>query len=357
MKQKMPKPLKSEEMEGLPESDCLEGFLPPRQTMPLIGHREQVAQFVGAFQSGKMPHAWLLTGLQGIGKATFAYHAARFILRGGKGGQEGFYNTHHDTVYAQVLGQGIGNLKIFRRGWNSDRKRFFQDISVDGIRSLKTFFQQTAHGEEYRIALIDAVDDLSLSAANALLKILEEPPAKCLLLLVCHQGQSVLPTIRSRCRHLPFSGLLPEEGQRILQTQNRSDISWQGGQEGSSLRLSVMVCDPVWQKFQQTVEDILSGKKSFRYQDIPYESILGLLSAKTGQQASFLQALTLIWDRVIIKALKNTPESHQRIFLLELWEKIMHLCQDSISLQIEPNGVFFSTLYILDKNLKGQFKG
>lgn len=343
---------KDDIIEALPESDVLDGFSHPRVTLPLVGHKQQATQVVNAFDSGHFPHAWLLTGVQGIGKATFAYHMARFLFRGGRGGLEGFYSIEKDQIYAQMQSLGLGNLKVIRREWSEDRKKFTGDIVIDNVRAMKSLFQHTGHAGDYRIAIIDSVDDLNISAGNALLKMLEEPPAGGILILICHQLKNVLPTIRSRCRVLSFSGLSESDGRLILERQGQTHIPWSGDSStGGSVRLSVMLGEPVWQDLEKSLTLILKNQKPFRYEDIPHEKILGLLGARGGyDSARFLEALTVILDRVLQKTLTQFRTNSQNVLyctlLIELWEKLMTLCRESIELQIEPNGVLFSCLYL-----------
>jgi DNA polymerase III subunit delta' len=185
---------------------------PPRVTNALFGHSAAEAALLAAYRSGRVPHAFLLIGQKGIGKATLAYRVARFVL------------AHPDPAAPEVLAakslavdpqhpvarrmaaQAQGDLLVLERTPN-DKGVPRQQIAVEDVRRTVTFFGATAGEGGWRIAIVDAVDELNRFGANALLKILEEPPQRVILLLVCHSAARVLPTLRSRCRTLTLRPL------------------------------------------------------------------------------------------------------------------------------------------------------
>jgi len=176
----------------------------PRETAVLYGHKAAEKAVLEAYRSGRLPHALLISGPCGIGKATFAYRIARFMF------------AHPDPAAAEVqsatslqvpaehpvsrriAAQAQPDLLLLERTINEKTGKLRQDIAVDDVRKTISFFGSTAGSGGWRIAIVDAVDELNEHGANALLKILEEPPRKALLLLVSHSPASVLPTIRQR---------------------------------------------------------------------------------------------------------------------------------------------------------------
>src|SRR5690242_2093316 len=179
----------------------------PRQTSELFGHREAETALLSAYRSGRIPHAWLIGGAQGIGKATLAYRMARFVLahRHPQAGAVQRAQTlavdPEDHVARQLAAGAHGGLLVLERGLN-DRGVLRTVITVDETRETISFFGSTAAVEGWRVCIVDTVDELNPNAANALLKILEEPPQQSLFLLVSHAPSRVLPTILSRCRKL-----------------------------------------------------------------------------------------------------------------------------------------------------------
>jgi DNA polymerase-3 subunit delta' len=177
---------------------------PPRLTNALFGHADAEAALLAGYRGGRVPHAFLLIGQKGIGKATLAYRMARFVLaHPDPAAPEVAAATSlavdpENPVARRIAGRAHGDLLILQRTEN-DKGVLRQQIAVEDVRRTVPFFGATAGEGGWRVAIVDAVDELNRFGANALLKVLEEPPKKSLLLLVCHSAARLLPTLRSRC--------------------------------------------------------------------------------------------------------------------------------------------------------------
>ncbi|WP_052045860.1 AAA family ATPase [Candidatus Paracaedibacter symbiosus] len=185
----------------------LDTTLPPRLQKQLLGHEGQWQLLQRQFSENKLHPAWLLVGQKGIGKATFAYQTARTLLKADQGNDQFF-----DTLIDQ---KSHPNLLIIEKELDEDGKPA-NDITVEGIRKIADFVHQSAAFPGWRVIIIDAIEELNRNAANALLKILEEPPKQVLILLVCHSVGRILPTIRSRCCLLSFDILTQEVLTEVL---------------------------------------------------------------------------------------------------------------------------------------------
>ncbi len=200
-------------MSDLPEPDRLGDFTHPRETSVLYGQAPAEQSLFDAFMSGRMHHAWLLTGPKGIGKATLAYHMAKFVLTYGDAekaramGAENLTVSEDMPAARQILAQGHPDLLVIRRPVDDKTKKAKSVIPVDEVRKTSGFFGKSAGAGGWRVCIVDSADEMNANSANALLKVLEEPPAKSLFLLVSHQPGRLLPTIRSRCRQLPMPAL------------------------------------------------------------------------------------------------------------------------------------------------------
>jgi len=176
----------------------------------LFGHSAQIAAFREAFASGRMHHAWLLAGPQGVGKGSFARAAALRLLADAAGppvDAPGF-EVPSDHRIARLWQAGSHpDVMILERLWREKTKDFARNISVDQVRGLARLFATAPSFSPWRVVIVDAAENMERAAANALLKSLEEPPAHSLFLLVSHAPARLLPTIRSRCRVLRFSAL------------------------------------------------------------------------------------------------------------------------------------------------------
>ena len=192
-------------IEEYPEADRAPGCSHPRDTFDLIGHAQSEARFLKAHASGRLHHAWLLTGTPGVGKATLAYRMARHIL-GGQSLLEGSMDIPAtDPVAQRIASLGHGNFTLLRKPYDFKLKKLRSEIPIDDVRALGKFFQGTAaEDKSWRVCLIDSADDLNRNSENAILKLLEEPPEKALIILLSSAPGRLLPTIRSRCMHLPL---------------------------------------------------------------------------------------------------------------------------------------------------------
>ncbi len=193
----------------------------PRLNPELYGHAEAEAAFLSAWSSGRMPHAWLLAGPRGIGKATLAFRMARFVLAGGHGGglfgaADSLAVDPQDRVFQRVAAQGHSDLRLVRRSLNHKTGKWRQDVSVEDVRDMGQFLRLTAGEGAWRVAIIDSADEMTRQAANAALKAIEEPPPRALILLVSHAPGRLLPTIRSRCRRLAMRPLDDATVKRIV---------------------------------------------------------------------------------------------------------------------------------------------
>lgn len=177
-----------------------------------------IGRFLDAWRGGTMHHAWLLAGPKGVGKASFAKAAAARVLAGDTGGPGIEVDAGHPMARLVAAGSHP-DYRWIERIENKSGTALQRNISVDQVRELGELFTVTPSLGEWRVVVIDSVDDLEKGGANALLKMLEEPPAKCVFLLVSHVPGRLLPTIRSRCRRLDFQGLGDDVMASILEDQ------------------------------------------------------------------------------------------------------------------------------------------
>ncbi|MGV3635423.1 MAG: DNA polymerase III subunit delta' [Pseudorhodoplanes sp.] len=241
-----------------------DGLAHPRQTTELFGHAVAERTLLEAYRSGRIPHAWLIGGSPGIGKATLAFRMARFVL------------AHPDPLSAAVqaattlavpadhaaagliAAQSHPDLLVLERTL-SDTGKLRTVIRVDDARKVASFLGATAGLGGWRVVIVDAVDDLNAESANALLKGLEEPPARTLFLLVSHAPGSVLPTIRSRCHRLLLRALAADDVARALEaaTGEEPDPAIVAASEGSVSRALSLSAGPAF-KLRKQAETLLA---------------------------------------------------------------------------------------------------
>ncbi len=187
----------------------------PRENPFLLGHAAAEAVIDDAIRAGRIHHAWLLTGPEGVGKATLAYSFARRLLAGPQASAVSA-NDPASAVFRRVAAGTHADLLTIEREWDDKRKRLRSEIVVDSARGVADFLRLTPAEGGWRIVVVDGAEHLNRNAANALLKVLEEPPPRAVLLLVCASPGRLLPTIRSRCRQLRLGELGPADMDRVL---------------------------------------------------------------------------------------------------------------------------------------------
>jgi DNA polymerase-3 subunit delta' len=328
----------------------------PRETTALFGHREAEQTLLTAYRSGRIPHAWLIGGAQGIGKATLAYRMARFVLahpdpatRSVQGADSLDVDRDH-PVARQVANGSHGGLLTLERTAN-EKGTMRTVITVDESRETIGFFGSTAASVGgWRVCIVDTVDELNANASNALLKILEEPPARSLFLLISHAPARVLATIQSRCRKLP---LRPLEVDDVLQAAaeagelTRRDpalIAAADAAEGSVARALTLMGGQSLGLHQRTL-DLLN-----RLPQLDQRALHALGDALPLNDRIGLRAFVDTVDRWLTGHLQgadvgaNLPRLAR---LAEVWEKINNAARDTENFNLERKPLVFSVFGLL----------
>jgi DNA polymerase-3 subunit delta' len=216
--------MKRGEPEDFPESDVFAGTLHPRLAQGLVGHKAAETELLAAYRDNRLAHAWLIGGGEGVGKATLAWRFARFLLANPNPNAQSVREArdlHVEPTHAaarQLAALAHPDFALVRREWRPSPKSFATEISVDAVRRALEVFQMSAAFGGWRICIVDCAEDLNRSSANALLKMIEEPPQRSLILIVSHRPGQVLATIRSRCRRLRLDPLSPAEIAEVVAT-------------------------------------------------------------------------------------------------------------------------------------------
>ena len=287
----------------------------PRHASELIGHAAAERTLLSAWSSGRMPHAWLIGGPRGIGKSTLAFRFARHVLatagwpsRGESMASETLDMTTDDPVFRAVAGFSHPGLLTVERQWDPKRKVWQSVLSVDAVRRMGRFFSMKAAPGAWRVCIIDAADDMNRNAANAALKLVEEPPERGLIFLVSHAPGGLLPTIRSRCRQLNLQPLAEAEVAQIVAGQ-RPDLSSEDAKavarlsEGSAGR-AIALADAGGPELYRGMIDILTGLP--RLDLVRLDEFAGRFSRR-GSEPQFAATADLMRDW-IARLVKTHPE-------------------------------------------------
>lgn len=295
--------------DALPEPDRIEGAPHPRETLQLFGQSRAEADFLEAYNTGRLHSGWLITGPRGVGKATLAWKIARFLLS--ERPNDGFFgdappaatnlDISPDNSDARLVQSGAHpRLTVVRRPYNHETKKLRQEITVDAVRGLKTFFHMSSADGGRRVVIVDSADEMNRNAANAILKELEEPPAKTTLLLIAHQPSRLLPTIRSRCRELRCGRLNAADLQCALSQAGFDATNADGlatlseGSAGDAVRLQRHEGLPLYAEIVRVLEGLPR---------IDRIAALKLADACTGRGAEVRFGLTLdLMDQFLARA-------------------------------------------------------
>jgi len=241
-------------IEDRPLPDQIEGAPHPSETPQLFGQSRAEADFIEAFSTGRMHSGWLVTGPQGVGKATLAWRMAAFLLSQPLVAADDMFGApppptsldldeNHPDM--RLIRSGAHpRLFTLRRAWDEKGDKLKSVITVDEVRKLKNFFGMSATDGGRRVVIVDPADEMNVNAANAILKLLEEPPADAIILMLSHQPSRLLPTIRSRCRELRCRLLNAEHMTAALaQAEIHTDAgealtALSGGSVGEAIRLT-----------------------------------------------------------------------------------------------------------------------
>jgi len=323
----------------------------PRATPFLAGHGAAVKLFCGALAKNRLHHAWLFTGPKGIGKATLAFYLARFLLKAGEGNVAGAFPSSDvspaDPLFARVASGAEGNLRVVERTINEKTGALRTEIVVDDVRALHSFFEMTAAREGWRAAIVDSADEMNPNAANALLKMLEEPPAKSVLLLVSHAKGRLLPTIRSRCQQLALSPLTEIEVASVVRRlfpaipgPEAAELARvANGAPGFAVRLAVNE----GLKLKALAEGVFSGKPMGAG---AMHDLAASLSAKANEDAYFLfvELLTRgIGEKVRILGEGGAARARLDCWL-SLWDNVNRLVGEGEGLNLSRRHILLLIL-------------
>lgn len=366
--------------QNIPEIDRVDAFPHPRETAVLFGHEDAEAALLDAWRAHRLHHAWLLSGGEGIGKATLAYRFARFLLANPSPAGEEYARTLEMPadvpVFRQVASQAHPDLLVLRRPWQRSNKRHAQAITVDEARRLRGFLGQTAAGGGWRVVIVDSADDVNISAANALLKSLEEPPARCMFLLVAVTPGRLPVTIRSRCRGLRMAPLGFEDLRKACEaaisasTQSAPDAAeWEEvlalaqGSPGTALRLVASGGGALYRQ----LADLMAQLPALNYGTVHALADALAPGAASEQYELFHVMLSAMISRLVSQsatgsgALAGETELAERLVAgpalarwVGLWETLQREKAEADALNLDRKMLLLETFFRLERVARGE---
>ena len=294
----------------------------PMLANEIIGHSSQKLSFLSSFASNRLPQCWLLAGDMGIGKASFAWLIAKFLLTTkyqpadleidlNETNINSILDPQSGSTLNRIISGSEQRVYIVRRGYNEKRKAFFKNISIEDVRKLQSYCSLSIADGGKRIIIIDTADDLNKSSSNALLKLLEEPPKNTVFLLISHQPNLLLPTIKSRCQKLSFSNLdqthlgavLTAIGCKIEPSDEVSLSILSKGSAGAACRLINSNCINLY----RDILNIASSLPNLNTNKILQLSQNYFAKAKLGEFEIFLEIMQHFFSRLCKTGVMQKP--------------------------------------------------
>jgi DNA polymerase-3 subunit delta' len=342
------------------DDDTDRDVLLPRETSVLFGHDDAEHTLLDAYKGGRIPHAWLIGGLPGIGKATLAYRLARFVLAHPDPRMPAVQKAASLAVAAdnpvtrRMAVQAQGDFLVMERVLNEQTGKLYTVIRVEDVRKAVPFFGSTAGEGGWRIAIVDAIDDMQREGANALLKILEEPPPRALLLLVSDAPGRLLPTIRSRCRRLELRPLSAENVALSLAAatgRNADDAEVKdaaAAAEGSVARAIGLLEGPALALRQRILE---------LFAQLPDPDPRALHALGDALGGSEPQTLATFMDMVngwlSGRLAGDARPAREMVRTAEVWEKVNRAARDVETYNLERKPLVFAVFGLLAEAVRG----
>lgn len=343
----------------------------PRMNTYLLGHKEAEDMFLESWKSGKLHNSWLVCGQKGIGKATLAYKIARFMLSADENNREQYSNIEVSPkakVCEEIAQNACYNLKIIERDFvDEDRKKVIKAIKdgepmdeeelknlrksavikIDEVRTINEFMLKTSYDNRWKIVIVDSVDDMNVNSANALLKILEEPPARSMLILISHNPDRLLPTIKSRCIKLTLKPLQENEVASLLrryrpQTEE-ADIKKIATLSEGSIGTAIEYADNnVLQYYDGLCKLAFAGDRFLLSDMLSFADN----AVKSEDSYNIAKSVVLKFLAEVVQEGKNVEKT------VEVWQNAIKTFSDTERLNMDKRQAFINIIYQICKNMQ-----
>jgi DNA polymerase-3 subunit delta' len=337
----------------LQESDRAGSAPHPRETTAFTGHAVAERAVLEAYRAARMPHAWIIGGAEGIGKATLAWRIARFLLANPDPSRclvQQAATLHVDPMSSaarQLSAMSCADLVLLRREWNEKVKKLYTEIRVEDVRRATRVFQHAAGGGGWRIAIVDSADDLNRNAANALLKIIEEPPARSLFLLVAHRPGRLIATLRSRCRVMmlePLSGAQVVDAIEAIgppfTKRPRNEIEAAAAGAGGSVKRALRLLEPQSGELDAHMRALLA-----RLPQVDWGNVHALGEAVAGRdnELAYESVMTRVFDYLDQSVREGAAQGPARLApYAEVWEKVVDASRETEVLNLDKRPLILS---------------
>ncbi len=352
------------------EGDAEERVSCTPQTNPqLLGQEEAEEVLLNAWKNNSLHNSWLISGPEGIGKATLAYRFARFLLSADEGKREEYDSLvlpADAPVFRLTANDSHPDLKVLERDFTeTDRKKILKAlrngealpeeekknlkkssfIRVDDVRTINEFLSKRSSNDGWRIVIIDSIDDMNAASANAVLKILEEPPHKALMLLISHNPGRLLPTIKSRCAKLNLHPLSETAVETLLKKfrpgLTDKDVRTLSEISAGSIGKALAYADNDALSVYASLTALADAGKSYRLGEL-----LAFCETAAASEENYYQAQELLL-KVIAERIRKERKNPE--VLVEIWEKALRLFDEAERLNMDKKQILQNIVYNLCK--------
>ena len=342
----------------------------PKNNSFILGQEKAEQVMLEAWKNNSMHNSWLLCGIEGIGKATLAYRFARFLLAADENKKENYKNLElgeNNPVFKQTTNGAHPDLKIIERDFTeTDKRKVIKAIQagealsdeelkdlkksafirIDEVRTINEFLSKKSADNHWRIIIIDSIDDMNSAGANALLKVLEEPPAKSILLLISHNPGKLLPTIKSRCAKLIMPPLKDNEVACLLRRYrpqlSEKEITGLASISSGSIGKALRYSDNQALQYYDDLCKLIYAKERFKLSDL-----LNYCETVTKDEEVF----ELIQELVLKFISENIAHSEHAKELADVWEKAVKSFNDIVRLNLDKKQILMNIIYELIKTI------
>jgi DNA polymerase-3 subunit delta' len=335
-----------------PESDVFPGAPHPRETIDLFGHDPAEQALLEAYRSGRMPQSIIVGGQEGVGKATLAWRLARFVFAHPDPASPEVQSATSLAVPAdhpvssRIASLAQPDLAVLRRQWNEKTKKHFTEIRVDDIRRSLNMFQFSSGAGGWRICIIDCAEDMNRNGANAILKIIEEPPPRSLFLIVSHKPAQMLPTIRSRSRLIQLKPLTPEDVSRAVTAMGGpwkefgGEIAFAAGRSNGSVRHALRMLDSERLALAEKLDKILAGLPKVDW--VSVHSLADTVS-KVAAIDEFETFYTGVFDWLDATVRQRAERGAANLApLAQVWEKLTFAVRETEALNLDKRALILT---------------
>lgn len=318
-------------------------ILPPSQNPSLIGHDEALTQIGRDFASGRMAHAWMLCGIGGIGKATLAYHMAHAALSNFEN-KLGQINMAHPQSRLVAAG-AHPDLFVLQRPTDEKTGAVKDVIPAEEARKIAPFLRMTSTHGGWRVALVDEAHALNRFGQNALLKVIEEPPKRCLIVLTVTTPGALLPTIRSRCRVIKLQPLTDQALRLVLMRSGVDQpedemarlVALSGGSVGLALRLMETEGVDLFDELMRLVKDLPAL-------DVPKLHAYADKITRKGESEKTRVLTELLTTHLARDARERARQGLPLDRSLHLWDKVREVFTQSGTSALDPKLAFVNAV-------------